>query len=185
VVDNAGVDNVARRCRGGKRGSGEVAIKPGGSLAGWRIITTSRNHTGTSNNSTHLEKTSIPVMAVNYCNCVRRRLRPTEDWGSGSDEAEETEFPTAPATKPSASDSAVADPPAQEEFCEVCLVAPREGFALVLRSRWCCVFFSKDMVNWKKTVTATDNRHCLAFVLFFRMSHRVTFYVYFVRLIPS
>ena len=24
-----------------------------------------------------------------------------------------------------------ADPPAQEEFCEVCLVAPREGFTLV------------------------------------------------------
>ena len=91
----------------------------------------SRNHTGTSNNSTHLERTSIPVMAVNHCNHGRRRLRPTEDRSSGSDEAEETEFPTATATTSSASDSAAADPPAQEEFCEVCLVAPREGFALV------------------------------------------------------
>ena len=59
-------------------------------------------------------------------------LRPTEDRSSSnsnSDEAEETQVLTA--TTSSASDSAAADPPAQVEFSEVCLVAPREGFALV------------------------------------------------------
>lgn len=60
-------------------------------------------------------------------------LRPTEDSSSSSDEAEETEVTTATATTTtsSASNSSVSDPPAQEESCEVCLVAPRQGFALV------------------------------------------------------
>jgi len=58
-------------------------------------------------------------------------LHPTEDRSSSSDETEETQVPTTTATTSTASDLAAADPPAQEEFCEVCLVAPREGFALV------------------------------------------------------
>ena len=59
-------------------------------------------------------------------------LRPTEDSSSSSDEAEETEVTTATATTTSsASNSSVSDPPAQEESCEVCLVALAQGFALV------------------------------------------------------
>jgi len=50
-------------------------------------------------------------------------LRPTEDSSSSNDEEETA---TAATTT-----SAVSNPPAQEEPCEVCLVAPRQGFALV------------------------------------------------------
>ena len=46
-------------------------------------------------------------------------LRPTEDSSSSSDEEE------------TATAATMSNPPAQEEPCAVCLVAPRQGFALV------------------------------------------------------
>jgi len=50
---------------------------------------------------------------------------------SSSDRADEPQDPAATTTMSSASDSAATEAPVDEEMCEVCMVAPRDGFALV------------------------------------------------------
>jgi len=57
-------------------------------------------------------------------------LRPADDSSSSSDELDENQTTTAPvptATATTSSASAVTE----SQFCDVCLIAPREGFALV------------------------------------------------------
>ena len=57
-------------------------------------------------------------------------LRPADDSSSSSDELDEAQTPTAHAPTATATTSSAAAM-TESQFCEVCLIAPREGFALV------------------------------------------------------
>ena len=65
-------------------------------------------------------------------------LRPADVSSSSSDELDEAQTPTAPAPTATATTSS-ASAVTESQFCEVCLIAPRKGFALVLcgHARFC------------------------------------------------
>jgi len=64
-------------------------------------------------------------------------LCPADDSSSSSDELDEAQAPTAPAPKAMATTSS-ASAVTESQFCEVCLIVPCEGFALVPRGHACC-----------------------------------------------